>query len=140
MSRDGGATQVVRATPHHTFPACSFKNFKVKTTKAKDFAVGDCVMTAHGKATVVSATMTPAAKDEEPYTIVLNGKSDLVSVDGVFTHAPPHARAVKNAQQKQKALRGSAAALPELSRFQKDVVDVVNSRIMAAVAKKTKAA
>jgi len=142
VSRHGAAPQVVRSTPHHTFPACSFKHDKmtVKTTNAKEFTANDCVMTTDGKGKVTSATMTPAAKVEEAYTIVLKGKSSLVAVGGVFTHALPHDGAVKKAHQKQKALRGSATALPKLSNFQKDVVDMANKSIKAAVAKKTKTA
>jgi hypothetical protein len=139
-SRDGAASQVVRATPHHTFPSCSFGNKFVKTTAAKDFAAGDCILTEHGRAKVVSATMSPAAKGEEAYTIVLKGKSDLVAVDGVFTHALPQSKAVKKAQKTQKALRGSAAATAGLTGFQKDVMDVVNKRIQNKMAKKTTAA
>jgi hypothetical protein len=128
---------VVRATPHHTFPACSHAaTFVMKTTKAKDFKAGDCVMTPAGKGKVTSVAMTPAAKDEEAYTIVLKGKHDLVAVNGVFTHAAHDSMMGRPPAKQRSALRGPrAAAPPALSGFQQHVVDAVQYRLQAAAAK-----
>ena len=145
VARAGSPAQVVRATPHHTFPACSHGHTsQITTTKAKDFKAGDCVMTEHGKATVTSAAMTPAAKDEEAYTIELKGKgSSLVAVNGIFTHASPADMGKhRHSAKRQKALRG--AAPPALSGFQEHVVNALQSHLKAtvsdAVAKAAKAA
>ena len=118
-------------------------NLKVKTTQAKDFAANDCVMTAHGKARVTSATTTLAAEEEEAYTIVLKGKSDLVAVDGVFTHARTDGLdAAMGAQQKDGLLprrKMTVHGIPRMTGFQTDV-NAANKHTQAIVAKKTKAA
>jgi len=134
------------APPH--VPVLFVRHSYIKTTKAMDFAAGDCVMTANGKAKVTSATMTPATKDDEASTIMLKGKSMLIAkgksvliaVGGVFTHPMTMALAEKKSIKTKKTFRGSAASLPALTGFQKDVVDVMNKLVVALVAKKTLAA
>ena len=58
----------------------------------------------------------------------------LVAVNGVFTHASPADMGKRRHSAKhQKALRG--AAPPALSGFQEHVVNAIQSRLEAAVAK-----
>jgi len=133
-----GTSNLLRATPHHTFPACSHKDMTVTTKSAKSFSAGDCIMTPSGKATVSSAMHVPAAKGEEAFTVVLKGKTDLLAVNDVFTHALPEAK--KEAKKKQlRGNAGNAAARPERTGFQVHVTDAVDYKLKALAKKHVEA-
>ena len=100
-------TNLLRVTPHHTVAVCSRYEGAIKEAAA--ILAGDCVKTEKGKARVVSAKIIEAAVGEETFTVVLKGKANLLSVDGVFTHAkaeiPVHTKKVVSAKPANKDAR-----------------------------------
>ena len=77
-----GTGREARATLHHTFPMCRSD----KVIAAMDIVAGNCLHTVDGQGIVESAKLVAAEKDDETYTVVLEGAS-LVAVGGIFTHA-----------------------------------------------------
>jgi len=103
----GATPKTVRATPQHTFPTCAGAGH---TKKAKDFKVGDCIMTVNGKSTVASVHLKPGAPQEEAYTIVLKAKTDLVAVDGIFSHSRPADMVMPGSKLLRGALTGASSS------------------------------
>jgi len=73
---------VLRVTEFHTFPKCNGATFP-----ALRLEVGDCLLTVHGRAEIATIQRTPVTKQDRTYTNVFEGKTDLVAVGSVFTHA-----------------------------------------------------
>ena len=128
----------LRVTPFHTVAVCA--PVAEAFVPAAQLKVGTCVRTEQGHAKVTSVTPKAPAAGEDTFTVVLKGQTDMLAVDGVFTHAKPqHDNAKKADMAKKKSagaarLRGGAQAAPPPS-FQRAVTDVVDRKVKAAMAK-----
>lgn len=86
-STDTSKSFDIKATPHHTFPACTGS----KMVEARKVKAGDCLLTEDGESRVKTTHVLPLNKltgaDKTTYTLVMEDDVSSVSVGGIFTHA-----------------------------------------------------
>ena len=97
---------MLRATEHHTFPACApsppaapseraalrggrGRGTAAAMLEARDVKPGTCLRTPEGERTVASVDRRLASPEDVTYTVQLMGGSDMLVVGGVVTHAKP---------------------------------------------------
>jgi hypothetical protein len=96
------ASNVVRATPFHTFPTCK----DGVDVRAKDVREGGCLLTVNGKEHVSKINriepkdVTGDAK--LTYSLGMGKEIDSISVGGVFTHAQRQGHKVNMGQMKSE--------------------------------------
>jgi hypothetical protein len=82
------ASNHLMATLHHTFPTCANGRLRNRgTVLARDLKAGDCLHTAGGRDTVVSAEHVEPEAGAMTYSIKMTEGVDTISIGGILTHA-----------------------------------------------------
>ena len=108
--------QVFRATELRTLVSCDGEHV---STSHPD--LDNCLRTAHGNSAIVSVMPTPASKSDMTYTVLVEGKTDLIYVGGILTHAKLvySARPPTTTRRRRRLVAAPSSALSSKAKINK---------------------